>query len=58
MIDFDVIFPMQSSECTESLNLGFWSIAKKNATKYLQIDFIDKKEIFEIPRVYSDRSEL
>ena len=61
LIDFDVIFPIQSSEFTEALNFG--SDLKKKCNKtYIyspKIDFYEYKNIFRIlSQVDFDRSEF
>ena len=71
LIDFAVIFPMESSEFTRLLNFG--SIKKKTAKKPytigLKTDFYENKTIFlnlrwsktffwNLNRIYSDRPKL
>ena len=51
MIDFDVIFPMQSSEFTKSLNYGSIS-RKKNAKKNLQFFIFHIKFYFYSEKIY------
>ena len=57
-MDFDTIFPLQSSEFIILLNFGS-HLEKKNSFVTYKLIYIDKKIVFSISnKVHSDRSEL